>query len=138
VVYQGACGGDQYVAGAGAPGVSLMIKVGPGASDDHLKDGAVVRYVQSGVDQRFVLRGGVVAREVSEARDLVVEPYDEAAGRSDGASGDVVWAVVRLLAEQNEELDLLVFEDRLGEFESYFVDKLVRYGYGEVHRVASE
>lgn len=138
VVDQGARGGDRNVAGTSAPGVSLMIEVGPVTSDDHLQDGAVVRYVKAGVDQRFVMRGGVVAREVGEAGDLVVQPHHKTVDRSDRAASDVVWAVIRLLAEKDEELDLLVVEDALSEVESYLVDKLVRYGYGEVHRVASE
>lgn len=115
-----------------------MIEVRPGSVEDHPQDGAVVRYVKAGVDERFVMRSGVVLREVSETGELVVEPYDEAVDGSDGATGDVVWAVIRLLAEKDQDLSVLVVEDALREVESYLVDKIVRYGYGEVHKVASD
>lgn len=102
------------------------------AGKDHRNDGAVVGDVKSGVCEGFVLRAPIGGGKVSETGKLVEQSDDQAVDGSDGASGDVVGPVVRLLLEENEELVALVGEYVFDKIVSDCADKLVGNGDGEV------
>lgn len=102
------------------------------AGKDHRNDRAVVGDVKAGVCEGFVLRVPVGGGEMGEARKLVEQSDDQAVDRPDGASGDVVGPVVRLLLEENEELVALVGEYVFNKIVSDCADKLVGNGDGEV------
>lgn len=93
---------------------------------DHRNDRSVVGDVEAGVCETFVVRRKSAGVEVSEPRDLVEQSYDESVDGADGASGDVVWAVVSLLADEGEDLVDLVGDYVDDELFADLVDKLIR------------
>lgn len=99
---------------------------------DHRNDGAIVGDVKSGVCEGFVLRVPIGGGKVSETGKLVEQSDDKPVDRTDGASGDVVGPVVRLLLEKNDELVALVGQYVFNKIVSDCADKLVGNGDGQV------
>jgi hypothetical protein len=92
---------------------------------DHRNDRPVVGDVEPGVCETFMVRDRSGSRKVCEPGDLVEQSYDQSVERADGASGDVVWAVVSLFADESEGLVEFMGDDAFYETLTDLVDKLV-------------
>lgn len=98
---------------------------------DHRNNRSVVRNVQPGVCEGFVIRSPLVPGEVCEPGDLVVETDKKAVEWSDGAKGNVVRPVVGLLFAEYDGLVLLVKNNVFDELDADSIDDVVIDLYSE-------
>ena len=94
---------------------------------DHRNNSSVVRNVQAGVCEGFVIRRPAGLGEVCESGDLVVQPDEKAVEWSDGAKRNVVRPVVGLLLEEHEGLVFLVKDHMVDEVDTDCIDNVVGY-----------
>lgn len=102
----------------------------PLSGKDHANDRSVVGDVKAGVCEGFILRSRRGGGKVGKARDLVEQSDDQTVGRADGAAGNVVGPVIRLLFTEDDELVCLVLDDGVHEVDADGVDKVVGNVYG--------